>query len=187
MPVASPLGDEELSILSRNIDNGDPSALMALYDGTGRLVFGLLLRILGDSTSAEEALLDVYTQIWKRPAPADPDTPILARLVQTAHDVAASRIRLSKHESVKQETARIRNESSPTVSPDRQKLARASMESMAPSQRALLERAYYGCLSCSELAARTGKPIGAVKEHIRLGLGRLREELAPSSGSATEA
>jgi RNA polymerase sigma-70 factor (ECF subfamily) len=180
------LSDETIRGLIRRIEAGDSSALLTLYDGTSRLVFGLLLRILGDRTSAEEALLEVYTQVWKQPTRCDPERMPLAWLVKISHDGAVSRMNWSKRDGAKLEIARVNADSPTTVAPRLQNLTRASLQSMAYWQRVLLESAYYGCLSCSELAARIGKPIGAVKEHIRLGLSRLGESFGPADGREVE-
>jgi RNA polymerase sigma-70 factor (ECF subfamily) len=175
----SPLSDEAIRGLMRRIESGDSSALMTFYDGTSRLVFGLLLRILGDRTSAEEALLDVYTQVWKQPSRCDPETMPWVWLLTIAHDRASSRMNWSKRQSAKLALLQVNPDSPTTVAPGLQNLTRASLQSMAYAERVLLESAYYGCLSLSELAARIGKPIGAVKEHIRLGLSRLGESFGP--------
>src|SRR5262249_56070004 len=71
--------DQDLIALVQRVATGDQSALAALYDATNRLVYGLVLRVLGDMSSAEEVLLDVYTQVWRQassydssPAPPPP-------------------------------------------------------------------------------------------------------------------
>ena len=48
--------------------NGDQTALARLYDGTSRVVFGLILRILQDRAIAEDVLLDVYLHVWRKGA-----------------------------------------------------------------------------------------------------------------------
>jgi len=180
------LSDETLRGLIRRIEAGDSSALMILYDGTSRLVFGLLLRILGDRASAEEALLDVYTQVWKQPTRCDPETMPLVWLVKLARDGAVSRVNWSKRDAARLEIAQVHTDSPATVAPRLQNLTRACLQAMAYWQRVLLESAYYGCLSSGELAARIGKPIGAVQEHIRLGLSRLGESFGPADGREAE-
>ena len=63
--------DQDLIALVQRVATGDQSALAALYDTTNRLVYGLVLRVLGDMSSAEEVLLDVYTQSWRAAGLAD--------------------------------------------------------------------------------------------------------------------
>ena len=54
--------DQDWVVLIRRIAVGDQAAMAALYDATSRLVYSLVLRILGDPSTAEEVLLDTYTQ-----------------------------------------------------------------------------------------------------------------------------
>ena len=53
------------SVLVAQIAKGNQDALTELYDSTNRMVYGLALRILGDSCSAEEVLFEVYLQVWR--------------------------------------------------------------------------------------------------------------------------
>src|SRR4030095_11051325 len=55
-----------LTALINRISNGDESALAELYDSTSSLVFSLFLRIDGDRASAEEVVLDIYSQVWRQ-------------------------------------------------------------------------------------------------------------------------
>ena len=55
-------------------------------------------------------------------------------------------------------------------------LARA-LEALPPGQRTLIERAFYGELSHSEIAAETGLPLGTIKSRIRLALDKLRRQM----------
>ncbi len=51
------------------------------------------------------------------------------------------------------------------------------MASLPDKQRALIERAFYGDLSHSEIAAETGLPLGTIKSRIRLALDKLRHHM----------
>jgi RNA polymerase sigma-70 factor (ECF subfamily) len=53
----------------------------------------------------------------------------------------------------------------------------AALATLPPEQRTLIERAYYGELSHSEIAAETGLPLGTIKSRIRLALERLRHTM----------
>jgi len=171
-----------MASLIKRAAGGDSSALIKLYDGTSRLVFGLIVRILGDRISAEETLLDVYTQVWRKSTRYDPEIPPLEWLIKIGRDSAVARLHWTKRETrAKQEPLPGQSDSDLIVAPEQQKLARASLASIPSAQREILERAYYGNLSCSEIAAQIGKPVGAVRNHIRLGLSKLGE--SPESQS----
>jgi RNA polymerase sigma-70 factor, ECF subfamily len=174
-----PLSNDAVMELIRRIEGGDQSALITLYDKTSRLLFGLILRILGDRTSGEETLLEVYTHIWRQPESLDRMLLPLEWLTALARAQALARLHWNKQ--VKRKTGfQVRTlEPAMTVAPDRQELARASISSLSPAQQEILGWAYYSGLSCSEIAAQIGKPIGAIKTHARLGLNKLSESLRP--------
>ena len=174
-----PLSNETIVALLQRIGEGDVSALSTLYDKTNRLLYGLVLRILGERTSAEEALLDVYTHIWKEPASFDPVLSPLEWLTTIARARAIARLHWNKQ--LKRKSAfQARNlDPSMTVAPDRQELARQAMGSLVPAQQEILGWAYYSGLSCAEIAAQIGKPVGAVKTHARLGLNKLSDLFRP--------
>jgi len=169
------LRNDELLALIQGIQQGKSSALISFYDATNRLVFGLILRGLGVRAPAEVTLLDVYTQIWNQSVPYDPTMPVVEWLMATAHRIASARLHWTKRERVKLDIAERANESSMTVAPEQQRRAREALLSLDLAKRALLVRAYYGGLSCNEMAAQTGKPVGAVRAHIRSGLIKLSE------------
>ena len=59
-------GDDALARLVPRVAQGDERALEELYAATSGRVFGLALRILRDRPSAEEAVVDVYAQVWRQ-------------------------------------------------------------------------------------------------------------------------
>jgi RNA polymerase sigma-70 factor, ECF subfamily len=174
-----PLNNDAVEAFIRAIERGEQSALIALYDKTSRLLFGLILKILGDRTSAEETLLEVYTHIWREPQSKDPALQPLEWLISLAHAQAVARLHWNKQVKRKAGFQARTLESAMTVAPDRQELARASIGALAPAQQEILGWAYYSGLSCSEIAAQIGKPIGAIKTHARLGLNKLSESFRP--------
>jgi RNA polymerase sigma-70 factor (ECF subfamily) len=180
------LGDEQILALIRKIDTGDSSALMKLYDGTNRLIFGLIMRVLGDRTYAEEALLDVYTKVWKHSASCSSEMPPLEWLLTIARLCALSQVHWTKRDKAKEDMSGGARDSAMTVAPEQQNLARIALDSLTPGQKELLERAYYSGLSCSEIAVQIGKPVGAVKTHIRLGLSKIGESHRAATGLGAE-
>src|SRR5262245_8143902 len=65
---------------------------------------------------------------------------------------------------------------------ERRTLVRSALASLAPEQRQVIELAYYGGLSHSEIAAKLDQPLGTVKTRTRLGMMKLREVLGPVLG-----
>lgn len=179
----------EMASLMQRMANGDQSALAAFYDGTSRLVYGLILRVLnGDGSTAEEVLLDVYSQVWRQAASYDRSrgTP-LAWLTTIARSRAIDRLRSGWQEQIRKEPLETVNDretiaANPeemTVASERQRFVRSALNSLSPEQREVIELAYYGGLSHSEIAARLNQPLGTVKTRTRLGMLKLREALAP--------
>jgi len=168
--------NEAASVLIQRIGSGDQAALGILYDKTSRLLFGLVLKIIEDRTSAEEILLEVYTRVWKQAVSYNPKilSP-LEWLIMIARSRAIANLHWGKQHKKKQQPTPSGAEPVTSVTPERQKLARDSIASLVPAQREILDWAFYSGLSCSEIAAQTGKPVGAIRTHARLGLSKLAE------------
>ena len=170
------------------IRDGDAQALAALYDATVERVFAIALRLLGDAADAEEAVADVYAQVWRRAGRYDPQRGgVGAWLAVLAHSRAIDRRR--------------RRDAAPLVAGDEAERmlalqgdasdaydlvealqqgsrVRAAMAQLSPAQRRLIGLAFLNDLSHPEIAALTGLPLGTVKSHIRRGLEALRALLA---------
>jgi RNA polymerase sigma-70 factor (ECF subfamily) len=181
--------DSEWEALIRKVAVGDQSALTELYDTTSRLVFGLILRIVSDRATAEEVLLDVYTQVWRQAASYDSTrgTPI-AWLMTIARSRAIDRIRSGKHDQQNKESLDSVGEVASTVADpeqdsvisERRNLVRSALNSLSREQREVIELAYYAGLSHSEIALKLGQPLGTVKTRTRLGMMKLRDMLRPT-------
>ena len=183
--------DQDLISLVQRVATGDQSALATLYDTTNRLVYGLVLRVLGDVSSAEEVLLDVYTQVWRQAASYDTNRGApLAWLTTIARSRAIDRLRSGWQDQRRKESLDILGDApasaaSPeemTVASERQRFVREALNTLAPEQREVIELAYYSGLSHSEIAAKLNQPLGTVKTRTRLGMMKLREALAPMLG-----
>jgi RNA polymerase sigma-70 factor, ECF subfamily len=172
--------------LIRKIEEGDHDALMLLYDKTSRLLFGLILRVLGNQTRAEEMLLEAYTVVWKQSTTYDGGITPLAWLITIARSRAIAGLHEDKKNRRKRQSPPATSEPAITVIPELQTLARRSWQSLHPVQREILDWAYYGGLSCSEIAAQIIKPIGAIKTHARIGLSKLVERFCLQQDAPVE-
>ncbi len=184
--AAFPLDNEAAIELLKKIKSGNQSALGFLYDKTSPLLYGLILKIVGDKTQAEDTLLETYTSIWKRSVVYDSELLPLEWLLNIAREKAVARVNWHKKSSKKRELSIGSQEQTATVAPGQQQLARSAIESLVPAQQEILYWNYYSGLSCSEIAAQIGKPVGAVKTHARLGLIRLTELFRPLFESKTD-
>jgi RNA polymerase sigma-70 factor, ECF subfamily len=181
------LKDLEVAKLIKKMSTGDQIALTALYDGTSRLLFGLVTHVLGNRAAAEEALLDAYTLAWRKAAAFHPEqeNPIVW-LLKIGRASAIERVRVSKFDLQRQAAGAAQKESAKVNAPeesgmatDRQAMARAALASLAPEQQKVIELACYSGLNCSEIALKTGLPLGAVRTRSRLGMIHLEERLRP--------
>lgn len=176
----------ELAQLIARIAGRDDGALTALYDQTNRQLYGLLLRLIGNAATAEEVLFDVYVQVWKQAARYDAarGTP-LAWLITMARSRALDRLRARKDETLSGEPAEqndLVHEAGPedeVMHAEMRGLVQAALAALPPEQREVIELAYYGGLSQSEIAAKLGQPLGTVKSRARRGMLKLKDLLNP--------
>lgn len=182
----NPERHRELIELLRGVAAGDEAAFAALYDRTSALVFGLVRRIVGDESAAEDVLLDVYMQVWRQ---ASSYNEVRGR--PTAWLLTIARSRALDHLRSTQGRERRRAEPLDTAynlgiaggieeaaeqSEIRAKV-RAALDELPVEQREVVELAYFGGLSQSEIAAYLNQPLGTVKTRARLALMKLREAL----------
>ena len=174
-----------LASLIRGMAERDQTAMSALYDATNRLVYGLVLRILSDPATAEEVMLDVYMQVWRQAESYDERRGgPLAWLTTVARSRAIDRLRSGKQRSQREEPlehaddhwAPANIEEEIAASEMRQRV-RAALDLLSPEQREVIELAYFGGMSHSEIAAKLSQPLGTVKTRTRLGMMKLRETL----------
>lgn len=134
------MNDSDSVALIQKVAGGDTGAVLNLYDRTSRLLFGLISRILPESASAEEVLLDVYTCIWRQKYLYEPrgGTP-LAWMMGIARNRAIDRLRSEKPDRPRPEPVSISNGTGvPGVAEDiniaeaRQQLLRSAIEIAPP-------------------------------------------------------
>jgi RNA polymerase sigma-70 factor (ECF subfamily) len=157
---------------------GDQSALAELYDRYSSVVYAVALRVLGDTGAAEDVLQEVFLQLWRNPGAFDAARGNLgAWLAVIARNRAIDSLRRRKPESDIEDVI-------VSVAPDlageadRSRAAekiRAVLGAMPAPQRSALEMAYFEGMSHSEIAGKTGEPLGTIKTRIRAGLMTLRK------------
>ena len=168
--------------LIREMAEGQRAALERFYDRYIQLVYNLILRIVRNSADADEVVQEVFLQAWRDAGRYDPTrgTPEawLVTLARTrAIDALRAARRAGKHVEVSS-THEIADPAPASAArlPERHGVSGA-LGALSPAQRELLEMAYYEGLTQTEIAARTGVPLGTVKTRMRTGLDRLRAAL----------
>ena len=172
------------------IGRGDQSAFSALYDRLSRPLYSLALRMLGDAGDAQDALQDVFLQIWSRAATYNPEqSTVFSWTVLLTRSRVIDRLRARKRRlrivdsATGDEDAEVADAStmeSAADTADRNDEAarvRSVLNNLPSEQREAIELAFFGHLTHHEIAARLGEPLGTIKARIRRGLLKLRERL----------
>lgn len=179
-------------VLVRAMAAGEPDAMGHLYDRWSSSIFGLALRITRERADAEEVVVDAFAQAWRDAKRFEPGRgSVGAWLATIARSRALDLVRATGRRNRLADTAAASSVDasiamgSPSPSPsahveddERARKVRAALDQLPAPQRAALELAYFGGLSQSEIAERLSEPLGTVKTRVRLGLHKLREQLA---------
>jgi RNA polymerase sigma-70 factor (ECF subfamily) len=175
--------------LIRRMTAGDREAFALFYDRYAPVVFPLILRIVRERADASDVLQEVFWEAWRDAGAYDPSrgSPE-AWMVTRARTRAIDRIRSTRRRS---ETFGTPLDEAMAVAPadpagdaaeraeDRGTI-RSALDRLPPAQREVIELAYYGGLTQTEIADRLKQPLGTVKTRIRLGLERLRDVVKAS-------
>lgn len=161
---------------------GDLGALERLYDQYGAMSFSIAYRITGDRASAEDVVQEAFLGAWRNAARyADARGTVRTWLLSIVHNRAIDAVRRRRPTAELPETEGA--VPAPLVMPDTwteiaasldRDAVRAALHTLPAVQRNAIELAYFGGLTQSEIAARTGVPLGTVKGRMRLGLDGLR-------------
>jgi len=160
------------------IRSGDESAMATLYDRYSSLVYAVALRVLGDTGAAEDVLQDVFLQLWRNPAAFDSGRGHLgAWLGVITRNRAIDALRKRRPES---DIADCVVSVEPDMAGEAERSramekVRGALGGMPEAQRRALELAYFEGLTHTEIAAKTGEPLGTIKTRIRTGLQALRK------------
>ena len=179
MPRVSTFAPTDEDLLTR-VAEGDRDAFGDLYQRYARAMLGLALRRLGDRGRAEDAVQEAFTSIWRgarsyrrERGPAAPWLYAVARHAIADRGRARNEPPVEAPDSPSDEAGPPDHAEASWVS---WRIHRA-LEELPQSEREVIELAYWGGLSQSEVSVFLGIPLGTVKTRTRSGLRRLAEEL----------
>ena len=177
------LDDKELV---EQMSRGRTEAVAELYDRYAGMLKALALKILRDAGDAEEVLQETFLQAWRQAARYDPRrSSVSTWLVLITRSRSIDRLRTLQ---VKQRTAAAAQRENPDLhtSPrgvstvllqERRKRLREELEKLPAEQSQVLEMAFYGGMTQSEIAEKVGIPLGTVKTRTLLAMKKLRQAL----------
>ena len=162
-------------------DGQDKVAFAALFRHFAPRIKAFLMKSGANAALAEECAQDVMATLWQKAHLFDPARASVATWVFT---IARNRRIDALRKSRRPEPEEL--PWGPEAEPDQAEVMEMQQETdrlgvalaqLPAKQRALIERAYYGDLTHSEIAAETGLPLGTIKSRIRLALDRLRHHM----------
>jgi len=182
---AERLADEELMPL---VGGKDPEAFEVLFDRHGGAAFSLAYRIVGDRAAAEEVTQEAFISVWRSGARFDAARGsvrswLLSVVRNRAIDFLRSRagkapkLTFDDDSVLEQRPATERTEEEALRRETAGEL-RGAIGKLPGEQSKVIELAYFGGFSHSEIAQMLNLPMGTVKGRMRLGLEKIRGELA---------
>lgn len=172
------------SELMRRVASHDESALTALYDRHSSLLYSLARRIVQDESAAEEILQDVFLHIWRiAPRFDEARGQLRGWLLVITRNRALSYLRRRHHIELNDmdvyAISSAATQDSTAAQGELITRIRGALEELPEEVYALFEMAYFEGMTHSEIAKRTGQPLGTVKTRLRSGLTNLRRVFQP--------
>jgi RNA polymerase sigma-70 factor, ECF subfamily len=167
--------------LVARLRDGDQSAMADLYDLYSSVVYGVALRVLGDTTAAEDVLQEIFLQLWRRPQAFNAERGRLAPwLAVIARNRAIDVLRKRPPEADIDEMPVSTGIDLEDIAAQRiaMEKVRCAIDQLPPEQRKALEMAFFEGLTHTEIASKTGEPLGTVKTRIRSALMAVRKAVA---------
>jgi len=195
LAVLTPKQNDDVSsdaALVQQLLRREVRAFEQLYDRHSRIVYGLVLRILQQGSTAEEVVQDVFLQLWRNASRYQASRgPFVPWLLTLARNRALDTLRLKSERQRRREDqteelpqiAQVPQYEQALDEKRRAEVVRSLMSSLSAPQKKAIELAYFEGLSHSEIAEALHEPLGTVKSWIRNGLIRLKEGLRAQAAS----
>jgi len=182
---AERLADEELMPL---IGDKDPQAFAVFYDRHGGVAFSLAYRIVGERAAAEDVTQEAFISVWRSGARYDRARGsvrswMLGIVRNRAIDLLRSKAGRSPNldfddDSILEQRPAAELTEDEALRRETAEEVRGAIGGLPGDQSKVIELAYFGGFSQSEIARMLGVPLGTVKGRMRLGLEKIRNELA---------
>ncbi|WP_458247124.1 sigma-70 family RNA polymerase sigma factor [Streptomyces sp. MAI_2237] len=180
--MTRPLSDD---LLAQGFADGDEACLNEAYQRWGALLFTIALRRLGDSEEARDVTQQVFVGAWRGRKGFDRDrgslkTWLVGITDKKIADALERRSRALRGQEAVAEFASLDSEADSITAAEAvvdHVVITDELGQLPAPQQAVLRMAFYDGLSLSQIAERTGMPLGTVKSHTRRGMMRLKHRL----------
>jgi RNA polymerase sigma-70 factor (ECF subfamily) len=168
------------------VQRGDARAFEAIYDRHGSAAFSLAYRIAGNRSAAEDIVQEAFLSVWRSSVRYKPERGNLRSwLLSVVHNRAIDSLRRSVVHSRHQVDAEGLEErkAAPELTDvealrrDEAQTIRSAMEGLPSEQLRVVELAYFGGFTHSQIAEMLSEPLGTVKGRMRLALDKMRDGL----------
>ena len=184
---AERLADEELMPL---LAAKDPDAFEVFYDRHGGAAYSLAYRIVGDRGRAEDVVQEAFISIWRSGGRYDRARGsvrawtlgiVRNRAIDSLRRLSgnAPKLDFDDEAALEQRSDPERTEETAIQNESAREL-REVLEELPDDQSKVIELAYFGGFTHSEIAGMLGMPLGTVKGRMRLGMEKMRNRIAES-------
>ena len=178
--------------LAKQLQSGDPDALWALFDRYGGLVFGIAKRILRDEAAAEDAMQQIFLDVYRGIQGFDSakgafKSWLLMFTYQRTFNIRRSQIAKGSRDTVPLDSEHMQDcvASTQQTGPvaENSILVEQVLKKLQPRQRRTIELIYYEGLTAEEVATRTGESVRVVRHNLYRGLDKLRKAFGTCDNS----
>jgi RNA polymerase sigma-70 factor (ECF subfamily) len=166
------------AVLLQRVREGDQTAMAEVFDRYGRVVYSVAFRVLKDSGHAEDVMQEIFFQVWRNPTSFVQGRGSLgAWLVVVARNRSIDFLRRRKPTDSVEDVVLAGNCNLASEAERNALMEKVHkvLKNLPVEQQRSMELAYFDGLSHSEIAEKTGDPLGTVKTRIRLALISLRK------------
>jgi len=176
--------DEELMQLVRN---GDPRAFETIYDRHGGAAFSLAYRMVGNRPAAEDVVQESFLSIWRSRMRYEPERgSVRSWILGIVHHRTIDSLRRNlvhdrrrtSAEGIEERHEAPERTDVEAVRRDEARSVREALDTLPGEQNRVIELAYFGGFTHTQIAEMLNMPVGTVKGRMRLGLDKLRRQLA---------
>jgi len=167
------------------VARGDPEAVQACVDRYGNLVWSIALKFSPNRADAEDALQDIFIDLWNSASRFDADKANEATFIaMIARRRMIDRRRVQQREKARRASADIDLSELPSTAHEELEargealIAAKAMAELPDERQRVLRLSFYEGMTHEQISSDTGMPIGTVKSHARRGLNTLRNRLA---------